>query len=162
MKGDKMSGISLKPVEENDVELLSQWLHKDYILKWYKDADAWLDEINNRDGEFEFVHHFIAVYDGRPIGFCQFYDCFDAKEDWYEVTESGEVYSIDYLIGEEEHIGRGMAKEIIKTLEEEIFSKTAAKRIIVQPEKENIPSNRLLLSCGYELDEGLGYYCKNI
>lgn len=157
-----MSGILLKPVEDQDVELLNHWLHKDYILKWYKDADEWLHEINNRNGEFKFVNHFIAVYDSRPIGFCQYYDCFDAKEDWYDVTESGVLYSIDYLIGDEECLGRGLGKEIIKALETEMSSLTAAKKIIVQPEKENIPSNRVLLSCGYAFDEGLGYYFKDL
>ncbi len=39
-----------------------------------------------------------------------------------------------------------------------IRTKTAAKDIIVQPEKENAASCNTLESCGFLYDEGKGYY----
>jgi hypothetical protein len=64
-----MANLRLKPVEDSDIGLLENWLNKDYILKWYHDADDWLKEIKERNGEFSFLHHFIVVKNDKLIGF---------------------------------------------------------------------------------------------
>lgn len=42
--------ITLRPVEDEDIRLLTAWLNKEYIRKWYHDPEEWLTEINNRNG----------------------------------------------------------------------------------------------------------------
>jgi len=157
-----MGEITLKPVEDTELDLINRWLNKEYVLKWYDDATEWMNEIRNRHGAFRFIRHFLALSGGRPIGFCQYYDCFDAKEDWYEVSEKGTVYSIDYLIGEEAFLGKGFGKAMVGELERIIRTETTAKRVIVQPEPENAASCGTLLSCGYRFDADRRYYYKNI
>ena len=88
-----------------------------------------------------------------PIGFCQYYLCSKANEDWYGNTPIEGTYSIDYLIGEKNFLGKGYGKETIKLLENEVFSFKEAKRIIVQPELENKASCATLLACGYTYDK---------
>ena len=157
-----MGDIVLMPVGDTDLDLINGWLNKAYVLKWYHDADEWMNEIRNRHGEFRFIRHYIVLTDGEPFGFCQYYDCFDAKEDWYEVSDEGAVYSIDYLIGEEAHLGKGLGKAMISGLERIIRMETSAKCIIVQPESENAASCGTLLSCGYQFDEARRYYFKEL
>lgn len=154
--------LHLRPVDDGDIEMLTIWLNKDYILKWYHNADEWLDEINGRHGEYAWINHFI-VMDGKiPIGFCQYYDCYDANdfEDWYSVTQKGDTYSIDYLIGNETYLGKGYGKAIIEILSDTIKSIGMVNKIIVQPEKENHSSNHVLLANGYIFDEQQDYYYK--
>jgi Acetyltransferases, including N-acetylases of ribosomal proteins len=155
-----MEKIILRPIEDKDIVILSGWLRKDYIIKWYEDPDEWLHEINGRGNDFNFIRHLIVELDGNPIGFCQYYDCFNAQEDWYTVNATGETYSIDYLIGEEAYLGKGWGKAIVLSLEDEIQKNTLAKYIIVKPEAGNAPSNGVLLSCGYRFDEEAQYYIK--
>ncbi len=150
--------LHLRPIEDADLSLLNVWLHKPYILKWYEDPDAWLDEIRQRNGPFTFIHHFIVMKGSQPIGFCQYYDCYDAGEDWYSVHTCRETYSIDYLIGEEVHLGTGNGKRIIQLLIDAIRTHTQAKEIIVQPEEENQASCKTLVSCGFVFDTAVGYY----
>jgi L-amino acid N-acyltransferase YncA len=59
------------------------------------------------------------------------------------------VFSLDYLIGEVEYLHRGFGKAILLKLLEKL-RETTAKTIIVQPEKENTASCRLLESCGFQ------------
>lgn len=151
-------GLYLRDLEEADVALLNQWLHKPYILRWYEDPEAWLDEINKRQGAFAFIRHFIAMSGGQPVGFCQYYDCHAAGEDWYSVSAPGKTYSVDYLIGEEAYLCKGYGKRIIQLLTEAIREETQAKEVIVQPDKENLPSCRALIACGFAYDEALTYY----
>lgn len=110
-----MNKITLRQVDNSDIELLKNWLNKEYILKWYNDADDWLNEINGRNNSFSWIHHFIVMIDETPVGFCQYYDCYDANdmEDWYSVTRRDETFSIDYLIGDEAYLGKGYGKAII-------------------------------------------------
>ncbi len=150
--------LYLRPIEEVDLSFLDIWLHKPYILKWYEDPNAWLDEIGQRNGKFSFIRHFIVMDGGQPVGFCQYYDCIEAGQDWYSVSVRGETYSIDYLIGEEPYLHKGNGKRIIRLLIEAIRTHTQAKEIIAQPEEENLPSCKVLLSCGFVYDATAGYY----
>lgn len=137
MKGKViMNHITLRPVDDGDISLLTEWLNKDYILKWYHDADDWLKEIRGRNSSFAWIHHFIVMHGEVPIGFCQYYDCYDANdiEDWYTVKQWGYTFSIDYLIGREDYLGRGYGKAIIKILTDTVRQKERGKEIIVQPE----------------------------
>ncbi|HWP80290.1 MAG TPA: GNAT family N-acetyltransferase [Candidatus Acidoferrum sp.] len=156
--------LALRALNDADMDLLASWLNKDYVLKWYHDADEWLAEIRGRHGAYSWIHHFIAVEGKTPVGFCQYYDCYDAKEleDWYHVSTPGDTFSIDYLIGNEAYLGKGYGKAIVGLLTNAIQAAESAKRIIVQPEKENHASNHVLTATGYVYDEAQKYYCKTL
>lgn len=157
-----MNNIVFRSVDDTDLDLLAVWLNKEYILKWYHDAADWLYEIKERNNSFAWIHHFIVMEGKTPIGFCQYYDCYDANhmEDWYSVTQRGDTFSIDYLIGNEAYLGKGYGKSIVKLLTDTIRQKEQAKQIIVQPEQENHSSNHVLMANGYAYDEQKKYYYK--
>ena len=152
-----MNNLILKSVEDSDIRLLTVWLNKDYILKWYHDADELLKEIKERNGEFSFLNHFIVLAGDKPIGFCQYYDCYYAQEEWYSINNPNEIFSIDYLIGEEEYLGKGYGKKIVKMLIDKI-SKQQSAEIVVQPDNENTASCKALLANGFIYDEGKEYF----
>lgn len=94
----------------------------------------------------------------QPIGFCQYYDCYDASEDWYSIKALGEIYSIYYLIGEESYLHKGYGKQVIQALIDRICEQTQAKEIIVQPEEENLSSCKTLISCGCQYNKTVAFY----
>ena len=144
--------------------MLTAWLHKDCILKWYHDPAAWLSEVAGRHGEFSWIRHYVVMDSETPIGFCQYYDCYDGKdfEGWYTVTRREDTFSIDYLIGDEAYLGKGYGKEIVRVLTEHIRHTENARQIIVQPDGDNDASNGVLLANGYAYDEQGKYYCKRL
>jgi ribosomal protein S18 acetylase RimI-like enzyme len=153
--------LTLRPFEDADIPLMTEWLNKEYIRKWYSDPADWLHELHARGGEFSFLHHFIVLHDGEAIGFCQYYDCADANhmEDWYEVTTRGETYTIDYLIGDERYLGHGYGKEIVRMMTE-IIANLGGREIIVDPELDNLLSCGVLKANGYVYDEDMKYFVK--
>lgn len=157
-----MSKLTLRPLEDGDLALLTLWLNKEYILQWYHDPEEWLEEIRNRQSTYSWIHHFIVIDSGMPIGFCQYYDCYDANEmeDWYDIDEANRTFSIDYLIGEEAYLGKGCGKEIVRLLTDLLITQKKAWQIIVQPETDNHASNHVLMVNGYLYDEQKKYYCK--
>lgn len=157
-----MHDLVLRPVDDADLGLLASWLNREHVLKWFHNADDWLHEINERHNRFSWITHYIVMDGAVPVGFCQYYDCYDARtfEDWYNVARPGDAFSIDYLIGDETRLGKGYGKEIVNLLSNAIAATGNARRIIVQPDKENHASRHVLLANGYVYDEELGYYCK--
>lgn len=128
-----MSELILRPFSDSDIALMERWLYLPHIAPWYEHPEDWLNEIRNRHGEFSFLNHLIANIDEHPIGFCQYYDCYDTREleDWgVPIHSPGEVYSIDYLIGEIGYLRQGLGKEMIRQMLEMIRS-AGAKEIIV-------------------------------
>ena len=142
--------LIIRPYFESDARLLEKWLYQPHVARWYEHPEDWLIEIANRYGEFNFIKHFIAEVDGRPIGFCQYYDCYFGQEheDWYRTEKPGELFSIDYLIGEPQALRKGYGSEMVRILTSTIRN-LGAKKVIVQPDEENTASRRALEANGY-------------
>ena len=147
-----MDKLLLRQLRNEDVALFEKWLYMPHVAKWYHDPLDWIDEIKKRNDEFSFLHHFMVELEGKPIGFCQYYEYCNSGEDWHGNTDINGTYSIDYLIGDTEYLGKGFGKNIIQLLVKEIKQHKNAKRIIVQPEQENKASCNTLLSCGFSFD----------
>lgn len=158
------SEIVLKPFQSEDIPLFEKWLDKEYIYKrpcpdGEEQRKAWLDEIINKDGKYDFLTHFIGYHNNRKIGYCLHADCFFLKnveekghdlEGLYgDVTEKNHTYEIGYLIGEEEYLNKGISKMIIHKLEK-IITALRGKEISADPSEENIFSVKALLSNGFK------------
>lgn len=154
--------IILREFCDEDVPLFKKWLYLTHIAEWYHDPLDWIDEVEKRNSDYIWLHHFIVDVDGNPIGFCQYYEYCNSGEDWHVNAEIEGTYSIDYMIGDTSYLKKGHGKAIIKQLIEMIKSCENAKRIIVQPEPENKPSCNTLLSCGFYFDETNGIYIMNL
>jgi RimJ/RimL family protein N-acetyltransferase len=151
------SNISLRPFLDSDVPIFDKWLNKEYIYKWFcpggeTEAKDWLDEVNFRVSKYKHYTHFIVTYNGLDIGFCLFIDLYFEPEYLLETygvnVEQGSVYEIGFLIGEEEYLGKGIGKIIVKKLEEKIVE-LGGKEIWSDPNEGNILSIKTLKSNGF-------------
>lgn len=170
-----IGNIILEPLLAEDIPLFEQWLNKEYIYKWLcpdgeENRKAWLDEVNNKDGEYNFLTHFIVFHNNRKIGYCLYADCFFLKglnEEGHDfvslygdVADANHTYEIGYLIGEEEYLNKGVSKIIIQKLEEKIVE-LGGREMSADPSEENIFSVKALLSNGFEKKKD-GDYRKKI
>ncbi|MDU1903329.1 MAG: GNAT family N-acetyltransferase [Dysgonomonas sp.] len=164
MENHKSNNLMLVPVEESDIRQIEIWLNKEHVKNWFERPEHelyltdWLDEVKKRDNEFSWINYFIVRLDDQPIGFALYYDCWDAKEEWYEIKAKGEIYSMDYLIGEPSYVGKGYGKEMIGLLIKTIKQNSTAKGIIVQPDTRNHSSCGVLLSNGFIFDKDKNYF----
>lgn len=154
--------LTLRAFTDGDMPLMETWLYTAHVARYYHEPEDWLYELRQRNGEFRFLSHFIAWDEKTPVGFGQYYDCFDAKEDWYSVDNPGQVYSMDYLIGDAAYLNKGYGRDLVRLLVARILDHKDAREIIVQPEKKNRPSNRVLLANGFAFDPQADYYRKKL
>ncbi|MEM1484687.1 GNAT family N-acetyltransferase [Oscillospiraceae bacterium PP1C4] len=153
-----MEKLRLRLLNDEDVELFAKWVQKDHVAKWYEQPMDWIDEINKRHSEFNWLHHYIVAYDDKDIGFCQYYEYKQSGEEWHGDIEINGTYSIDYLIGDTEYLRKGFGKAIVKKLMEMIIAEPNAERIIVEPDPDNAASCNTLLSAGFKYDEANKLY----
>jgi len=146
--------IILTPLLDDDVNLFCNWLNKEYIYKWFcpegnTEKEAWLDEVINKNEKYKHMKHYI---NNIKIGFCLYMDCYFEqeyiKENYGLNVNENYAYEIGYCIGEEEYLGKGIGKIIIKKLEEEII-KIEGKEIWADPNEKNIISIKTLLNNGF-------------
>lgn len=136
--------------------MVEDWLNKEHVKKWYEiphmsiTIDDWMHEISERNGEFHWLTYLIALWQSQPIGLCQYYKCEDSNEDFGTLPLMGS-YGIDYLIGEESYLGKGLGKGMINLLVEKIFSFPDARRVTADIDENNTASGKSLLSCGFTL-----------
>lgn len=162
LKRTREKQLSLRPFCDRDLGLFKKWLRADHVARWYERPADWIDEINKRNGEFSWIRHFIAEYGGKPIGFCQYYEYRRSGETWHGDIRTDGAYSIDYLIGEPDFIGKGLGKKLIAALLERIALHDGARLVIVRPDPENKASRGALLSVGFTFDRINGLYSYRI
>jgi RimJ/RimL family protein N-acetyltransferase len=154
--------LQLRLLEDNDMLLVESWLHNDHVKKWYEiphmgvSIDDWIHEIRQRNGEFSWITYLIALWHGQPIGFCQYYKCTDSADEDFGALSLEGSYGIDYMIGEQAFIGKGLGKGMIALLADKIFSLPDAKRITADIDMENKASANALLSFGFTLLDAVG------
>lgn len=151
--------ITLKQLTDEDIPLFESWLDKEYIKRWFGDKEDWLNEINERNGKYSFLTHFIVFHNGREIGYCLYGDCFyikdleeedhDFKSLYGDVTVKNHTYEIGYLIGEEGYLNKGIGKIIIQLLEAKLIE-IGARQMVADPCEKNIISVKALLSNGFK------------
>ncbi|NLV96709.1 MAG: GNAT family N-acetyltransferase [Desulfovibrionales bacterium] len=142
--------LRLRPLFDDDVALMEGWLRAEHVKPWFERPDEWLREIDQRRSEFSFIKHFIAEFEGIPIGFCQYYDMFYGQdyEDWLKVEEPTTTFSIDYLIGERAYLHRGLGQKMISMLLARLRG-LGAKTVLLRPDRDNDKSNRALKANGF-------------
>jgi predicted N-acetyltransferase YhbS len=145
--------VKLRSFLDGDFSIMEQWLDEEHVKPWYQPKEDWLAERKERYTTFSFITHFIAELNGIPIGFCQYYDMYYGQEyeEWHTIQNPGEIYSIDYLIGNPAYLKKGYGKTMILLMLEKL-RKLGVKKVIVGPDKENTPSNNTLKSCGFVWD----------
>lgn len=107
-------------------------MEEPHAVKWFCPADAWIEEIEFREPEYSFIKLFIVEVEKRPVDFCQYYNYSRSGESWNGNIPVEGCYSIDYLIGDTEYLGKGYGTATVKQLVDKIIENTNVIRIIVQ------------------------------
>ena len=139
--------IEFRPLAEDDLPLVEEWLRRDHV------ARCWRDDIAESLAEYraalegrEPTDHFMIVVDGCAIGMIQTYLVSDYPE-WEEVVQVGEgVAGVDLMIGEEELIGRGLGPQILSAFACDLV---AAPSIVATVEEPNRRSWRAFEKAGF-------------
>jgi aminoglycoside 6'-N-acetyltransferase len=143
-------------VSPADFPLLAQWLAAPHVARWWHHETS--AEAVERDfgpsarGE-EPNEDLLAFLDGAPLGLLQRSFLHDYPEYLTELTLITTVppraMTIDYLIGDAAHVGRGIGTRLIRSALEQLWADHKdAECVIVAVHADNIGSWRALEKAG--------------
>lgn len=147
--------ISFRKFSLEDVPLYYEWADKPHVKNiWFKEGyqpkEYILEKITGNGIEYPFV----ILLDNKPIGHIQFWDIKARDEiekdkiDYFTGQPEG-TYGIDLFIGEEEYLGKGYGTKIVIEFVKLLFEKYHAKKIVIDPEADNIKAIRCYEKAGF-------------
>lgn len=143
--------LSVRSFGIKDLELFGRWLEKRHVKDFFGDPRIWIKEVSsNLSTDSEWIAYFVVEIDGSPIGFFQYYDTSKAPDGVWSDTPD-RTAGIDYLIGEEQYLGKGVGSEIIRTIVLMIKKMGWYRYLIADPDPGNISSIEVLKRNGFTL-----------
>lgn len=148
--------VCVRAMTVDDLELVGSWLHEAHVAPfWSHDIDAELDDMRGELESGGATTYRLGVHDGRPVGLVFWYRIHAYPEYAQEFEQAGVdvpagAYSFDYLIGEPDALGRGVASAMLRAACDELWAtEPDATCLIVPVHADNEQSWRLLERIGF-------------
>ena len=145
--------IEFAVVGAADLPLISRWLQRPHVARWFHTAQEWLDEI--RDGlAADWRQQLLVSIDGRPAGYAQCCDCDRAPVGMWSGCPAG-TWGIDLFIGESEFLGRGLSRTVMRHLIARCWQDPCIRWLTVDPEEDNPVALRVFRYAGFRPVPGI-------
>jgi RimJ/RimL family protein N-acetyltransferase len=144
--------LTFEALRSDHIPILCRWLNAGPVLQWYSHGrPKSIVQVAHHYERSRPTRHFIARIDGRPAGMLQTYRI-DAYPDYFAQTGAEPGWAgLDYLIGEAEFRGRGLAPGMIERfLDEVVFAEPSVTACLSGPDPANEASVRTLRRAGFE------------
>jgi RimJ/RimL family protein N-acetyltransferase len=150
-----MAELSFRPMTWDDLPLLHEWLHRPHVLRWWKEGRT-LAEVEAHYGPplagKDPTDHYLALDDGRPIGFFQTYLYWDYPEEAERMGLDPDAAGVDLFIADAERTGHGLGSELLRRfVDEYAFALPGVTHCIAEPEEENVASIRAFEKAGFRV-----------
>ena len=148
-------GLSLRPMTEQDLAMLHEWLHRPHILTWWGGDKPSLAEVRA-----EYLPHiqglgsvtpYIVMLGSRPIGYAQSYVAMGSGDGWWEDETDPGVRGIDQSIAEPELLGQGLGTQLVRTLVEHLFQDASVTKVQTDPSPMNLRAVRCYQKAGFRI-----------
>lgn len=144
----KTSLLVFKGAKQDQITLLKDWLKKDYIKEFWGNGGLTLPDYEKfTTGEPSLFRHYFGYLNDKPLVFLMTSELEKGHdfEKWKE--KDGINLSLDFMIGDERFVGKGIAHEILNAfIKSECFY---AKAIFVDPELTNQKAIRVYEKAGF-------------
>jgi aminoglycoside 6'-N-acetyltransferase len=145
--------ITLHPVGPADLPLLSRWESAPHVARWWQEpsdlasvVEKYTPRIEGRDP----TEMFVIEVDGDPAGMVQRYRHRD-DEAWDRAIGIPGAAGIDYYIGDETLIGRGIGTAVISAFARGLFDDYLdIDCVVAAPQQANVASWRALEKAGFD------------
>ena len=155
---------------QDDYEQLARWLTDERVLEFYEGRDNPFPlervkaKYSPRVLETDDVTPCFILFEGRPVGFIQYYPHDADERHAYGLDNTRTAYGMDLFIGEPDLWDQGLGAQAVALLRDYLFDALEADAITLDPETWNIRAIRCYEKCGFrktmllpahEMHEGL-------
>ena len=135
--------------------MLHEWLKRPHVVEWWGGDDAvpslveTLDEYLPRILGAAGVKAYIALADGRPVGFAQSYVALGAGDGWWEDETDPGVRGIDQFLCDGDSLGKGLGTRMVTAFVQMLFSERGVTRVQADPSPANARAIRCYEKSGF-------------
>ena len=152
----KKDDIRIRTLTESDLPLMLKWLTDKRVLEFYggRDKKYTYEEIKKHYTEEweDEVYRVIIEYQGKPIGYCQFYKVYDELYEEYQYPKRNEiVYGMDQFIGDVDHWNKGIGPKFMKMIIDYLRDEKGAQAVILDPHQNNPRVVRAYEKVGFKI-----------
>ena len=109
--------LSFRAMEDRDIALLVQWLRKPHVAEFWDSPLLSDEELYVKYSAYlaadSRVRPYIGLISGQPFAYLQCYPCIADDEFITLHGLESTALGMDYLIGDERHVGRGLAPSML-------------------------------------------------
>jgi len=149
--------VTFRLMREEDISLFHEWLQRPHVVEWWgRDrTEPSLEETRAKYGprvrERQSVCPYIALIEGRPIGWAQSYVALGAGDGWWEEETDPGVRGIDQFLCDADSLGQGLGTRMVTAFVTLIFSDPTVTRIQTDPSPENTRAIRCYEKSGFRV-----------
>ena len=144
--------FQFKPLAEADLPLLRDWLARPHLQRWWREADITLASVRDKYlprilGDDD-ARPFLALLDGTPAGYIQWYDANAGDPDWWPDTPPAGTLGIDQFLADGERLGQGLGSAMVGAFAAGLFDGALCEgRRVTQLRVDPRPDNPRAIAC---------------
>lgn len=148
--------MTFRRLTDDDLPMLHAWLNEPGIVRWWEGDDvSWEGVVRDYGSAMtEPVEYWLAVLDGREVGWIQCYAAAsypDEAAKWWEHGVDQTAAGIDYLIADPDSRGRGLGAAMIRAFVADVVfgGHPEWTQACAAPYEANVASWRALEKAGF-------------
>jgi aminoglycoside 6'-N-acetyltransferase-1b len=147
--------VTFRLMRAEDIAVFHEWLQRPHVVEWWGRAHVApnLDETRAkylpRILDSQSVSPYIALLNGRPIGWAQCYVALGAGDGWWDEETDPGVRGIDQFLCDAHTLGQGLGTHMVTAFVTLVFADAAVTRIQTDPSPENTRAIRCYEKSGF-------------
>ena len=146
--------LAFRRLRLEDLPLLHRWLSDGPAREWYARREMTYEEVEEHFRAYisgaRPTHAFLALYEGEPIAYLQYYLIRDYPEYSRQIRECPCCAGVDVFIGDQRFLHRGLGAPMLRRfLAEVVFAETDAECCLVGPDETNRAAIRCYEKAGF-------------
>lgn len=146
--------FAFRPLAEDDLPLLREWLARPHMLEWWG-PELTLEEVREkylpRIAGDDAARPLIAILDGEPVGYVQWYRA-GAVPGWWPDDPGSGVLGIDQFLADGDRLDRGLGTAMVSQFAALLFRDPEVTEIRLDPHPENHRAVRCYEKAGFRAE----------
>lgn len=141
--------FTFRPLREEDLPLLHDWIQRPHVRQWWGGGDAggsledtrakYLPRVRNASS----IRPYIALLSGEPVGFVQSYVAMECGDGWWEDESDPGVHGTDQFLCDGDKLGQGIGSRMVAAFVRQLFEDPAVTKVQTDPH----PANERAIRC---------------
>jgi RimJ/RimL family protein N-acetyltransferase len=146
-----VTSFELRVADPSDAPRIALWMQQPHVERWWQQSwsvERWARELEQQVAGEHSTPYLVTV-DGEDFAYVEVYRVrHDRLAKYYRFGE--EDRGVHVAIGDVSRVGRGLGRELLRSLSERVFNTDPdCAQVVAEPDVTNVPSVRAFAAAGF-------------